>query len=126
MCLFHMCYALTHFSNHIFSKLCFLPRWGTQFCKTTSSISDQKFHFLDPQKDSKRACVIILFAHIALLAVPIAIFSLFEPFKILILAHDLCIFSLQSPVNENDRMHHTYIFLSFVAIDASLHQTSKL
>ena len=60
------------------------------------------------------------------MAVPIAIFSLFEPIKILQTAHDLCTFSLLGPVSKNDRMHHTYIFVNFVAIDASLHQTSKL
>ena len=52
-----------------------------------------------------------------LLAVPIAIFPLFETIGILRLAHDLCIFSLRSPVSKNDRMHHTYIFVNFVAID---------
>ena len=93
-CLFHDFHALTHFPHHFFSKLCFLPTRGAQFCKTASSNFDQNFYFFHPQTASKRACVIILFAHIALLAVPIAIFSLFDPFKILIIAHDLCISSL--------------------------------
>ena len=124
--LFYNFNAPTHFSNHIFSKLCFLPRRGAQFCKTTSSNCNQQFHFFDPQTASKRACVIILFAHIALFAVPIAIFSLLDPIKILILAHDLCIFSLPSPVSKNDRMHHTYIFINFVPIIVNLHRKSDL
>ena len=125
-CLFHDFHALTHFSHHFFSKLCFLPTRGAQFCKTTSSKFDQHVHFFHPQAASKRAFFVILFALIALLPVPIAIFSLLEPIEILQTAHDLCTFSLLGPVSKNDRMHHTYIFVNFVAIDASLHQTSKL
>ena len=74
----------------------------------------QKYHFFDAQTASRIAFFVILFALIALWAVPIGNFSLLEPFRILHLAHDLCIFSLLSPVSENDRMHHTYIFVNFV------------
>ena len=84
------------------------------------------FHFFCPQAASKRAFFLILFALIALMAVPIAIFSLLEPFGILSFARDLCTFSLSGRVSKNERMYHTYIFVNFVAIDASLHQTSKL
>ena len=125
-CLFHDFNDLTHFPHHIFSKKCFSLQWGAHFRKTTSSTFDHFFHFFPPQAASKRALFPILFALIALLAVPIAIFPLFEPFGIFIFAHYLCIFSLRSPVSKNDRMHHTYIFVNFVAIDASLHQTCKL
>ena len=125
-CLFHDFHAVTQFSYHIFSKLCFLPTRGAQFCKTTSSKFDQNFHFFHPQTTSTGAFFVILFALIALLAVPIAICSLLEPIKILQTAHDLCTFSLLGPVSKNDRMHHTYIFVNFVAIDANLHQTSEL
>ena len=125
-CLFHNCYALTHFSYHMFSKLLFLPRRGAQFWKTSSSIFYRKIHFFDPQSASKPAFIFIFFALIALLAVPIAIFSLLEPIRILQTAHDLCTFSLQSPVSKNDCMQHTYIFVNFVAIDATLHQNFRL
>ena len=37
-----------------------------------------------------------------------------------------CVFRPQSPVSKNMCMHHTDIFVNFVAMDASLHQTSKL
>ena len=120
---FHKFYVPTHFSHHIFSKKCFSPQWGAHFRKTTSSTFDHFFHFFPPQTASKRAFFPIVFALIALLAVPIAIFPLFEPFGILIFAHYLCIFSLRSPVSKNDRMHHTYIFVNFAAIAASLHHT---
>ena len=122
----HNFYVPTHFSHHMFSKKCFSPQWGAHFRKTTSSTFDRFFHFFPPQAASKRALFPILFALIVLLAVPIAIFPLFEPFGILIFAHYLCIFSLRSPGSKNDRMHHTYIFVNFVAIDASLHHTCKL
>ena len=123
---FHNFYVPTHFSHHIFSKKCFSPQWGAHFRKTTSSTFDHFFHFFPRQTASKRAFFPIVFALFALLAAPIPIFSLFEPFGILIFAYYLCIFSLRSPVSKNDRMHHTYIFVNFVAIDASLHHTCKL
>ena len=122
----HNFYVPTHFSHHIFSKKCFSPQWGAHFRKTTSSTFDHFFHFFPPKTASKRAFFPVVFALFALLAVPIPIFSLFETFGIFIFAHHLCIFSLRSPVSKNDRMHHTYIFVNFVAIDASLHQTYKL
>ena len=125
-CLFHDFNDLTHFPHHIFSKKCFSLQWGAHFRKTTSSTFDHFFHFFPPQTASKRAFFPIVFALFALLAVPIPIFSLFEPFGILIFAHYLCIFSLRSPVSKNDRMHHTYIFVNFAAIAASLHQTCEL
>ena len=123
---FHNFYVPTHFSHHICSKKCFSLQCGAHFRKTTTSICDQTFHFFDTQAASKRQFFLILFALIAPLAVPIAIFPLFEPFGILIFTNNLCIFSLRSLVSKNDRMHHTYIFVNFVAIDASLHHTYKL
>ena len=68
---------------------------------------------------SNRAFFGIVFAPVGPLAVPIAFFSHLEPFRIPQTAHDLCIFSLRSPVNKNDRMHHTDFFVNFVAIDAT-------
>ena len=109
-----------------FAKLCSPCRQEAQFCKTTSSKFGRFFHFFGPRAASNRAFVVLLLALIALMAVPIAIGSRIEPLKILIMAHDLCTFSLSGPVSKNDRMYHTYIFVNFVAIDASLHQTSKL
>ena len=53
--LFHTFYALTHFSNRIFSNQCFSLPWEAHFCKTTPSTFDQKYHFFDPQTASKRA-----------------------------------------------------------------------
>ena len=102
-----------------FSKVCFLPAWGAQFSKTTESTFDQKTNLFDPQMASKRALFGIVFAPVGPLAVPIAFFSHLEPFRIPQTAHDLCIFSLRSPVNKNDRMHHTVFFVNFVAIDAT-------
>ena len=113
-CLFHDFNDLTHFPHHIFSKKCFSLQWGAHFRKTTSSTFDQHFLFFDPQAASKRGLFLILFALIALLAVPIAIFPLLEPFGILIFAHYLCIFSLRSPVSSNDCIHHTCKFMNFV------------
>ena len=113
-CLFHDFNALTHFLNHNFSKLCFLPTRGARFCKTTSSTFNRTFHFFDPQTASIRACFVIWFVLFALLAAPNANFSLLEPIKNLQTAHDLCTFSLQGPVSKNECMHHTGNFVNFV------------
>ena len=108
-----------HFANDLFSEFCFLPTRGQQFCKTASTIFVQKIASFDPQVASKKVLFGTLFVHVALLAVPIAIFSHLEPFKILHLAHDLCNFSFRSPVTKNSRMHHTGNFVNFVAVGAS-------
>ena len=100
--------------HHIFSIFLFLLERGTHFCKTTSSNFNQKIHFFDPQTASIRAFFAIVFALLALLAVPIAIFSLLALFKILHLAAVPCIFRPQSPVSKNDCMHHNGNFVMFV------------
>ena len=113
-CLFYAFHVSTHFLHHIFSKMLFLPRRGAQFCKTISCTFDWKFHFFDPQTASIRAFFVIWFALFALLAVPIAIFSLHALFKILLLAAVRCVFRPQSPVSKNECMHHWSNFVNFV------------
>ena len=110
----------------IFLKKCSPPSVGSTILQNDFKRILSLFHFFHPQTASTRKFFVVLSALIALLAVPIAIFSLLEPIKILQTAHDLCTFSLLGPVSKNDRMHHTYIFVNFVAIDASLNQTFKL
>ena len=83
------------------------------FPKRLKALSIKKTNFFDPQVASKRAFFGIVFAPVGPLAVPIAFFSHLEPFRIPQTAHDLCIFSLRSPVNKNDRMHHTVFFCKF-------------
>ena len=112
--LFYDFNALTRFSNHIFSKLLFLLERGQHFCKTISNDFNQKFHIFDPQTASIRAFFVIWFALIALLAVPIAIFSLHARIKILLLAAVPCIFRPQSPVSKNECMHRCNNFVNFV------------
>ena len=123
---FHIFDAPTHFPTRIFQKYASRPRWEAHFRKMNFSTSDQTHHFFAPWKASRKALLPIWLALVAPMAVPIAIFPRFEPFGILRLAHDLCIFSLRSPVSKNDRMRRTHIFVNFVAIDATLHQTCKL
>ena len=38
-----------------FSKYCFLPTRGAQFCKTTENIFDQKNYFFDPSSSLKKS-----------------------------------------------------------------------
>ena len=61
-----------------------------------------------------RAFFVIVFALFALLAVPIAIFSLHARIKILLLAAVPCIFRPQSPVSKNECMHRCNNFVNFV------------
>ena len=118
----------------------FLVRFGSVFCKKVFAalggkhISEKQLQalsirfctFLLPKRPQKEQFLSLYWPFSLLLAVPIAIFPFFDPFGILMFAHDLCIFSVRSPVSKNDRMPHTYIFVNFVAIDATLHQTCKL
>ena len=60
-----------------------------------------------------RAHWAIFLALIAPLPVRFAFFPLQSAIKILILAHDLCNFSLWSPISENDCMCHTCNFVDF-------------
>ena len=113
-CLFYAFHALAHFLHHIFSKLLFLLKRWTHFCKTTSSDFNQKIRFFDRQKASIRAFFVIVFALFALLAVPIAVFSLHARIKILLLAAVPCIFRPQSPVSKNECMHRCNNFVNFV------------
>ena len=113
-CLFYAFHASTHFLHHNFSKLSFLLVRGTHFCKTASSDFNQKFHFFDPQTASRRAFFVIVFALFALLAAPIAIFSLHARIKILLLAAVPCIFRPRSPVSKNECMHRCNNFVNFV------------
>ena len=113
-CLFYALHVSSHFLHHIFSKMLFSLERGAYFCKTTSSDFNQMFCIFDPQTASIRAFFVIVFAHFALLAVPIAIFSLRALFKILLLAAVPCIFRPQSPVSENECMHHNGNFVNFV------------
>ena len=113
-CLLYACHAPTHFLHHIFSKLLFLLERGTHFCKTTSSNFNQQIHFFDPQTASIRAFFAIVFAIFALLAVPVAIFSLHARTKILLLAAVPCIFRPQSPVSKNECTHRCINFVNFV------------
>ena len=113
-CFFYAFHVSTHFLHHIFAKMLFLLERGAYFCKTTSSDFNQKIHFFDPQTASIRAFFVIVFAHFALLAVPIAIFSLRALFKILLLAAVPCIFRPQSPVSKNECMHRCNNFVNFV------------
>ena len=122
---FHNFYVPTHFRIMFFKKV-LLAVVGSTFSKNNFKHFRSISSLVSPQAASKIPFVPILFTLFALLAVPIPIFSLFEPFGILIFAHHLCIFSLRSPVSKNDRMHHTNMFVNFVAIDASLHHTCKL
>ena len=113
-CFFYACHASIQFLHHIFSKLLFLLERGTHFCKTTSSDFNQKIYFFDPQAASIRTFFSIVFALFALLAVPIAIFSLHARIKILLLAAVPCIFRPQSPVSKNECMHRCNNFVNFV------------
>ena len=113
-CLFQAFHAATHFLLHIFSTLLFLLERGTHFCKTTSSDFNQQFHFSDSQTASIRAFFVIVFAVFAVLAVPIAVFSLHARIKILLLAAIPCIFRPQSPVSKNECMHRCNNFVNFV------------
>ena len=96
------------------------------FAKRVLALPIKHITQLPPERPQDEPFLPIWLALVAPLAVPIAIFPLFEPFGIFVFANYLCIFSLRSPVSKNDRMHHTYIFVNFVAIDATLHQTCKL
>ena len=113
-CFFYAFHVSTHFLHHIFSKMLFLLERGTHFCKTTSSKFKQLFCFFDPLTASIRALFVIVFALFALLAVPIAIFSLHARIKILLLAAVPCIFRPQSPVSKNECMHRCNNFVNFV------------
>ena len=113
-CLFYALHASNHFLHRMLSKLLFLLKRGTHFCKTTSSDFNQKIHFFDPQTASIRAFFVIVFALFALLAVPIAICSLHARIKILLLAAVPCIFRPQSPVSKNECMHRCNNFVTFV------------
>ena len=113
-CLFYAFHASTHFLHRIFSKLLFLLKRGTHFCKTTSNDFNQKIHFCDPQTASRRAFFVIVFALFALLPVPIAICSLHARIKILLLAAVPCIFRPPRPVSKNECMHRCNNFVNFV------------
>ena len=112
--IFHIFDARTHFSTHNFSKVCFPLLWQAHFRKTSFSTSDQTHNSFAPWKASRRA----LFAHLACSCRSSGrsdrYVSAFEPFGILIFAHNLCIFSLRSPVSSNDCIHHTCKFMNFV------------
>ena len=69
---------------------------------------------LDSQEEGKTTIIVTLPVPIAPLFVRFGFFSLHEPMKNLIMANDLCIFSLQSPVSKNDCMHRTSNFAKFV------------
>ena len=113
-CFFYAFHVSTHFLHHIFSKMLFLLERGAQFCNLPSSDFNQKFNFFDPQTASIRTFFVMQFAHFALLAVPIAIFSLHARIKILLLAAVPCIFRPQSPVSKNECMHRCNNFVNFV------------
>ena len=108
------------FGSVFFKNLLPACMGSTIFQNDRKHFRSKKPTFLTPPKmASKRAFFGIVFAPVGPLAVPIAFFSHLEPFRIPQTAHDLCIFSLRSPVNKNDRMHHTVFFVNFVAIDAT-------
>ena len=113
-CSFYAFHVSTHFLHHMFSKMLFLLKRGTHFCKTASNNFNEKIHFFYPQTASIRALFVIVFALFALLAVPIAIFSLHARIKILLLVAVLCIFRPQSPVSKNECMHRCNNFVNFV------------
>ena len=113
-CFFYAFHVSTHFLHHIFPKLLFLLERGTHFCKTTSNDFNQQIHFFDPQAASIKAFFVNVFALFALLAVPIAIFSLHARIKILLLAAVPCIFRPQRPVGKNECMHRCNNFVNFV------------
>ena len=100
------------FGSVFFQKFASCLHGEHNFPKRLKALSIKKTNFVDPQLASK-AFFGIVFAPVGPLAVPIAFFSHLEPFRIPQTAHDLCIFSLRSPVNKNDRMHHTDVFCKF-------------
>ena len=97
-----------------FQKCCSCSSGGNTFAKRLHVILIKKIHFFDPQTASIRAFFVIVFALFALLAVPIAIFSLHARIKILLLAAVPCIFRPQSPVSKNECMHRCNNFVNFV------------
>ena len=111
---FYAFHVSNHLLHHIFSKLLFLLKRGTHFCKTTSNNFNQKIHLFDPQTASIRAFFVIVFALFALLAVPIAIFSFHARIKILLLAAVPCIFRPLSPISKNECMHRCNNFVNLV------------
>ena len=113
-CFFYAFHASTYFLHHIFSKMLFLLEREAHFCKTTSSDFNQQILVFDPLNGLKKSIFVIVFALFALLAVPIAIFSLHARIKILLLAAVPCIFRPQSPVSKNECMHRCNNFVNFV------------
>ena len=100
-CLFYAFHASTHFLHHMFHTFLFLLERGAHFCKTASSDFNQNFCSFHSQTALIRVFFVVLFAHLALLAVPIATFSLRALFKILLVAAVPCVFRSLSPINEN-------------------------
>ena len=96
--MFRLTFCITFFQN-----CCSCSSGGHIFAKRLQMISVKVFIFLIPKRR--------LFA---LLAVPIAIFSLHARIKILLLAAVRCIFRPQSPVSENECMHRCNNFVNFV------------
>ena len=113
-CLFYAFHVSTLICITFFQNCCSCSSGEHICCKTTSSNFNQKIHFFDPQTASIRAFFVIVFALFALLAVPIAIFSLHARIKILLLAAVPCIFRPQSPVSKNECMHRCNNFVNFV------------
>ena len=112
-CFFYAFHVSTHFLHHIFQNSCSCSSGEHIFAKRLQAILI-KIHFFDPQTASIRAFFVIVFALFALLAVPIAIFSLHARIKILLLAAVPCIFRPQSPVSKNECMHRCNNFVNFV------------
>ena len=96
-----------------FQKCCSCSSGGHIFAKRLQAVN-YFFCFFDPQTASISAFFVFVFALFALLAVPIAIFSLHARIKILLLAAVPCIFRPQSPVSKNECMHRCNNFVNFV------------
>ena len=107
--MFQLTFCITFFQN-----CCSCSSGGHIFAKRLQAILIKKRKFFDPQTASRRAFFVIVFALFALLAVPIAIFSLHARIKILLLAAVPCIFRPQSPVSKNECMHRCNNFVNFV------------
>ena len=125
-CLFHYFHALTHFRITFFENYASCLHGEHNFEKRLRALFIKLITFLTPKRPQKRP----LLSFYLLL-------SLFWPFRSLIFRFlsplEFCVWPMTcafwaswASSAKNDRMHHTYIFVNFVAIDATLHQKCKL